>query len=582
MKQKITWRKKGLVLLLMVCLVCGLAACGKGEQQEKKTGDTEGSGNKVEQENTDDQKPKDNQDNQDKQNKDGEESGDTAYEFLLPLTEEPEELSIWWVWSDPTGQKENLVEQPGQAALAEVTNVKIKYNNVMGQEANEKFGLLLASGDLPDMIREQPGSASYPGGMELAVEDGIYLDLTDLYEKYMPHYKALRESNETVRKDTITDSGKIVGIYSLRCNDEGTVCEELPWIGLQVRKDWLEKADLDTPVTIADWEEMLTVFKEQFGAEAPLMLGKNGWYTYDAFLSAYGVSHDFYQENGVVKFGPAEEGYLSYLELMADWYQKGLIDPNFTSNDASFMTYFPEYINNGKTGVAILAYTLVGNYFYNMGSTTDPDFYLEAVNYPVLNEGEVSQTRCNSGMITQNPVVVTTSCKNPELAVKWLDFLYTKEAMEYQCYGVENETYTIDENGNYAYTDYIMENPDGRSREDMVNSNVLQDGTGIITWESVHKILRDDYTVEAKEIWAKDETSIMMPGKLTLTADEAALINLDVTSLQTARDEATVKVIMGNMTIEDYKKTVDSYYSTMNLERCLSVYQAALDRYNAR
>ena len=51
------------------------------------------------------------------------------------------------------------------------TNVHINYTVVGRAEASEKYGLLLASGDYPDIT--MGGQANYPGGMEKAVEEGV-------------------------------------------------------------------------------------------------------------------------------------------------------------------------------------------------------------------------------------------------------------------------------------------------------------------------------------------------------------------------------------------------------------------------
>ena len=43
-------------------------------------------------------------------------------------------------------------------------------------------------------------------------------------------------------------------------------------MGMAMRKDWLDELGLDVPVTYDDWHNVLTAFKEQKGATAPLWI----------------------------------------------------------------------------------------------------------------------------------------------------------------------------------------------------------------------------------------------------------------------------------------------------------------------
>ncbi|MCI8625801.1 MAG: hypothetical protein HFI40_05905 [Lachnospiraceae bacterium] len=92
--------------------------------------------------------------------------------------------------------------------IEENTNVHVNWVTVLGAEASEKFGLLMASGDYPDILRQ--AEAYYTGGLVQACNDGVVYDLTEAVPQYMPHYQALRESNEKLSKDTVTNDGRMV------------------------------------------------------------------------------------------------------------------------------------------------------------------------------------------------------------------------------------------------------------------------------------------------------------------------------------------------------------------------------------
>ena len=97
------------------------------------------------------------------------------------------------------------------------------------------FNLLFASGELPDMIKNQnPG---YPGGLDAAIDDGYYLDLTDLIPELAPNYwKVLNDYSETydenVLRSSYTGSGRMGAFGQIMKYPQG------PWAGMYVRQDW--------------------------------------------------------------------------------------------------------------------------------------------------------------------------------------------------------------------------------------------------------------------------------------------------------------------------------------------------------
>lgn len=342
-------------------------------------------------------------------------------EQTLPVSDEKVTLSYWRVWSNDYTPDFN--EYQVNKEMEELTNVKIEFTTVASSIGKEKFGILLASQDLPDMIEN---NVAYPGGGEKAISDGIYIDMAPYVADYMPTYRALRESDETVRKITVSDTGKMWGIYPLFCNNDMELCAEPSWIGMVIRQDWLDGLKLEQPHTIDQWHTVLTAFKEQKGAEAPLLLSKTGIMPYDYFLSAFGVKSEFYRDGSTVKYGPIEEGYRQYLELMAQWYEEGLVDQNFISNEITSNAP-KDYIATGKSGVATYSWAGTGNYLYETGSSTDANINWQPITGPVLKEGEVCQARNISYIAIQTPVSVTSSCEYPEVAAKWLDYQYTKD-----------------------------------------------------------------------------------------------------------------------------------------------------------
>ena len=201
------------ILLVLAMAMSTLAACGtKTEDKGQSTTTT----NKTETGKT--------------------ESGDTgatevADEWTWPLAE-TKEVSIWTWWANDYFTDPN--ELKGIQAIEAATNVHVNWVWVSQAEAVEKFGLMMASGDYPDILRS--AESYYTGGLVQACTDGVIIDMTEYVEKYMPTYMALRTSSEKLAKDTVTDDGRMVGVYTI-ASKNGEV------MGILYNKKTIKKLD---------------------------------------------------------------------------------------------------------------------------------------------------------------------------------------------------------------------------------------------------------------------------------------------------------------------------------------------------
>lgn len=500
----------------------------------------------------------------------------TAFATELPLTTSGETLTVWRMLH-PTAAKyiTNTAETESAKALEEQTGVHVEYiHPAVGQEATA-FSLLLASGEYPDII--QMYNLEYPGGGDAAIEDGVFIRLNELIDEYAPNYKKWRESSEENMKMTTTDEGNIWAIYHLNDVAEG------PFNGMSVRKDWLNKLGLDIPETIDDWYVMLTRFKNELGATAPLVMANNATVAYktDTFMSAYGVNREFFVgEDGQVKFGPMEPGYRDYIETMRKWYAEGLIDPDFlTRTNLNYMAYPPmDLVGTNQTGAFPNNWDMTQEYWKEMGAVQDDSFYAVPVPAPVLNKGDT----LHLGFKTYTalyPVAITKSCKDPVLAVKWLDYLYSEEGSRTINYGKEGVTYEMVD-GKPVYTDLIKNNVDGIPPRDMIISKTFHDGMGLVDYRRFWQISNTS-RLEAIQVWQSNNDYAWVMPSVSLTVDEGNLKNDIYPDIATLVEEKTVRYIMGTESMDTYDAFV-AQIEKMGIQKVIDVYQAALTRYNAR
>jgi putative aldouronate transport system substrate-binding protein len=465
--------------------------------------------------------------------------------------------------------------------IQEETGIKIEYMSPPVGNQEQSFNLLVASGNMPDIIAydwAKPGR--YPGGPEAAIANKVILPLNDLLEKYAPDLMKILKDNPEYDKMVKTDSGQYYIFPVMKMDDYLNTT-----YGLVLRGDWLQELDLEVPVTIDDWHEVLTAFKEKKGAEYP--------YTYSSpsrifnpfengmFIGAFGITKNWYLEGDKVTFGPYEAGYKDWLATMAKWYSEGLIDNNFATNDQAAMD---SNILNGLSGATSLWLgSGLGKYLPGLRAT-DPNATLVAAPYPVLKEGDTPQFNSLLNPFDGAGACITTSCKNPELAVKFLNYGYTEKGRKTYNYGREGISYTYDDQGVVHLTDAVTKNPDGWP-------------IGQAWSKYAHGVYPGPYFSERRflELYYRFPEQLDGLDKFTATnmrahllppispnQEESAEFARIMTDVQAYLDEYTLTAIMGTVDIESTYEGFVAEMKRLGMDRAIEIQQTAFDRYNAR
>ena len=512
-------------------------------------------------------------------------------EITLPITEEPVTFTCWKAWS--SDYLTNLSENYAFQEMARLTGVTIDFTCVPASAAKEKFGLLLASGEYTDMIDgENPGeTVVYPGGLDAGVSDGILRDMTEYVRKYMPNYRALLETYPDILQVAITDEGRNVACYGIRADldypTKSVIVENEPaWCGMAIRQDWLDELNLEIPTTIDELHDVLVAFRDNYGAW--MHLYQDGTIGNDYILSAYGVTQDFYMIDGgdTVGFGPTTEAYKTYVTLMRDWYAQGLIDPDFVSTNSTFILTDNEYYANDKCGVGMSYHGTSGRYHYINGYTDNEDMYLRAMVAPVLNEGDEVVTTWQS-MPALRAHMTTTNLPEELMPIyaKWLDWHYTYDYAVLMAYGIEGESYEIDENSEwyFVFTDRIK-NPEtpgmtpSAAKGLWTQNNIV----GYMDWTSgfeLNALSGNTWTEESYETWEQQTDQIMLPMYASLTTEESQEYQSLYVDIESYVAENTVQFIVGSKDIDTEWDAYLAELENMNVDRCVELKQASVDRY---
>lgn len=501
-------------------------------------------------------------------------AGGSAYPIKTDKT-----LSYWAeMTGNIVGVKASLDEVPFFQNWQKQTGVKLAFTSPPAGQAQQTLNILLASGDLPDMI-EFDFLNGYPGGPEKAIGDGYILKLNDLIGQYAPNLKKYLQEHPDIDKMVKTDNGSYYAFPFIRGDEYLQVFQ-----GPIIRKDWLDELGLPIPETIDDWTKTLRAFKEQKGTSAALTFNSKPRFFNDggngAFIGAFGVNRGFYQENGQIKFGPSESGYKEYLRLFQQWYKEGLLDKNISTADTKSVD---SNWASGQTGASI------GNAGGGIGkwqplvAVKDPKAELVAAPYPVLNKGDIPKFgQKDNPYSTGGMVAVTTSAKDPALAVKMLDYGYSDEGRMFFNFGIPGVSYNLVD-GYPKYTDLLMKNPDGLAPAQAMSLYIRGSYNGPFIQD---KRYAEQFFVlqsqrEAIDVWKKTDVAKYALPPLTPTPEESSEFATIMNDINTLVDEMTLKIILGTEPVDKF----DSYVAKMkslNLDRAIAIETAALQRYNSR
>ena len=457
------------------------------------------------------------------------------------------------------------------------TGVTVEWTCPPRQTAGENFNLMIASGDWTDLITGF--GSNYTTGLGGGLTDGIILELNDVIADYMPAYATALVSNPDYTVDTKLDDGTIAAIYGLQ--KEGYPAS----IGTVIRKDWLDDLGMDLPRTYDQYHDALTAFKNEKGADSPLVLdGGMGYGTSNNnfFFSGNGVCGTldssrgltpYYQVDGEVHYGALEDGFRETLEMLSQWYEEGLIYKDFVNGD---LMSGQALAGSGEAGMYTAFLTIVSFQDANTGGQAWPAYD------PVHEEGDEIHFGLAHDLVEGASVgsCISASCEDVELVARWVDYIYTEEGQLLANYGVEGEGFEYVD-GKPQLTDLVMNNPDYTSNV-ALNRYALNFGIGLMDWERT-TLSYTDAQKAALEVWTAGDTAYNYPTNVTMTAEENENFNRIYSDISTHVSEGVLSFITGSKALNDQTWTeFTDGIKAMNIDECTAIKQTALDRYLSR
>lgn len=447
--------------------------------------------------------------------------------------------------------------------------IKVSYMHPAQGQESEALNLLLASGNLPDII-ETDWLSRNPDSM---IAQKVIQPLNSIIEKNAPNFKKYLEENPDIAIAAKTDSGQYYAFPFVRNGEK-----LLNVSGFYMRDDWMKELDLEYPETLDEWEEVLTAFKEKKGAKGPLVTGSTSLLN---LASGYGIDDGFYVEDGKVKYGVTDPAFGKFLETMNRWYKNGLIDKNLPTMEAK---YGNSCMLDGSAGVSFGAGgSGMGVLLTSAKANGNENYSLRAVKAPAETKGAMPKfSNRETKLSSKGAAAITANCKNVDLAAKFLDYSYSDEGEMLNNFGIEGESYTMVD-GEPKYTENITNSPKGLSMAQALGMYVRSCAEGPFVQDEryIEQYYPTDQQREALDIWSINETEKRQMPLVTLTADEQTEYSNIMTDFETFKSENIIAFIIGTRPINEFDKFVQECKSR-NLDRAVEIYQTAYERYMNR
>ena len=378
-----------------------------------------------------------------------------AFTLLLTMTsgvlaEETTEIT-WFLTASALPQTWDM-NQPIFKAITDATGVTPAVT-IPAEDADTKLNLMIASGELPDLITLTNADLRY----ELIASDLVW-DLGEFMQTYMPESHIFTSFPEDVKEALIQRDGGWYSYPSHMVSEDASAIWGYPeplveyyqsmkysdQFSVFINAEYANQLGID--VKAIDTEEKLLAVMQQF---------KDAGLTNSADASVYTLiipsdsleemnmrplKYQFgtlpYDEDGNYRSEYYAPQYRHAVEFLNQCYQLGYLEESVMTMDSTTMKTI---CNSGRAAIYI-----GGISGLNMGH--DDEW---------LTPGPVQSSMGDAPVFPVSSTVgrgwlqtfVTKDCQNPEAVARFIDYMSSREGMLVHMYGIEGVDYEWDESG---------------------------------------------------------------------------------------------------------------------------------------
>lgn len=431
------------------------------------------------------------------------------------------------------------------------TGISVEYHFAPINSYSGELITMLMAEDAPDLFYGRNGVGIYA---LLDYGDEPALDMTDAISRCAPNYMAAIKADPVLSQTAFDgEYGEMFAFYQI---PEGTGTIDF---GPYIRADWLEALDMDIPQTYEEYHDVLVAFRDVYGCEQAFALQPTGAMPGDYLATGFGVtaytngsdmsSVGFYLDNGKVKYGPAEPGFLEYVTLLRQWYEEKL----FTS-DFLFWTDINEYgrlILHNNTGLFYANTSRATGLARNItgGGTVVP------IPDAALEPGAASHLAHQQTQRTGSPTFsVFAKSSKADLCVRWCDFWYSEQGKQLV---------------NYGTTEQIAPEEVDQSMRCALLPGIYEQRL-LYAWA-------DETVRTATDVWGENRDSLSrIPADLQMSEKDQQRFAILSQGLTTAVNIWSTRVITGDDSLDTY----DAYLKQLNdygLQKCIDALQTYVD-----
>ncbi|MCR4697042.1 MAG: sugar ABC transporter substrate-binding protein [Lachnospiraceae bacterium] len=346
-----------------------------------------------------------------------------------------------------------------QNIIAEKTGVRVKETWLTGQTAEEAVGSIIASGKLPDFIDGGNGMTQlYAGGYLVA------------WDPYLEKYPNLKEMYSDAEWENFRQSDGKIYWANVFNNTYGAPKapghnDEAFWIQVRV----LEWAGYPEIKTLDEYFDLIEryykenpTFTDPTGAEVPIIpytVQAQDWLYFalenpPQFLDGYPNDGSVIVERDtgkVIDYNTTDTAK-AYFKKMNEEYQKGIIDKEFATQNHD------QYIQKLSKGQVLGICDQNWDFNYDVQPALKTagldELGCEYIPLGLTIDGKREQRWHTYGdtLNASSGCAVTTSCKDPDKAFKFLSDILEQEIHDLRYWGVKDVDYLVDENGVYYRT----------------------------------------------------------------------------------------------------------------------------------
>jgi len=430
------------VLLVVVMLVSVISACGQQETQEPVTSN---------QPDTTTSTPA----------KDNEPTEQPTEQKLDPIT-----FTMFVAGPGEAPPSTNKIVKK----ITELTGVTLEFEFLVG-DMEQKVGIMIASGDYPDLIGAGQARGRFLNAGSFAAVDDLLPKYPNLWKHYEPYLDTLR---------SVSSDGKIYILdiwsreYWLNDGQDDFYQGDYNGPAFWIQKDVLAFDNYSKPIKLDDFFALL----ERYAKANPTIDGQpvlpfevhsQDWRSFclknapqhliggrnegDVVVKPDTLEVEIYQNKWYAK---------DYYKKLNEAYKKGLINPE------TFSRNYDDYLSVISTGRVLAMF--------------DQQWNFQQGEQVLISEGKINRTYVplglsydgteyaynrvrNEGIIGGNGMGISVKCKDVERAMQFMDMLLAEDVQKLLYWGIEGEDYYVDDNGRFRRTPEQkanFDNPDWR------------------------------------------------------------------------------------------------------------------------